>query len=31
MMEWDLDFISQDDFDAHIEETISKYGEALLP
>ena len=31
MMEWDLDFISQKDFDAHIEETISKYGEALLP
>ena len=28
-MEWDLDFISEDDFKNHVRATIMKYGEKL--
>lgn len=28
-MGWDLDFISEEDFKKHVQETIMKYGEKL--
>ena len=28
-MEWGIDFISEEDFKAHVESTIEKYGEKL--
>ncbi len=28
-MEWNLDFISEEDFKKHIQDTILKYGEKL--